>query len=289
MTIAFAGERGAFGELAAIEYFGAKEKFSALPEFGDVFRAVAEGKYRYGVVPIENSQAGSIHQNFDLLLESNLHIAGEVLLRIRHFLIANKGASRRQITRVFSHPVVFPQCKKFLKRFPGLSIVPVSNTASAVKKIRDEELCDAAAIASMQAAIDFDMQILARNIEDTKWNTTRFLVVAKKPVLPARGAKDVKSSIVFSMKNIPGALYKCLSVFALRDIDLHKIESRPIHSRGRGFEYLFYLDFAGDARDEAQRNAISHLQEITTFYRLLGSYKTDSPRDPECRKRGAKA
>jgi prephenate dehydratase len=280
MTVAYQGERGAYGELAAIEYFGPNKKLSSLPEFEDVFRAVAAGKYRFGVVPIENSLAGSIHQNYDRLLESDLHIAGEVLLRIRHCLIANKGVSRRSLTRVFSHPAAFPQCKKFLKRYPKLAVIPVSNTASAVKKIRDEGLRDAAAIASMQAAGEFDMQILARNIEDTAWNTTRFLVVSKAPGLPPRGAKNIKSSVVFSLKDIPGALYKCLSVFALRDINLHKIESRPVHSRGKNFEYLFYVDFAGDAREEAQANAINHLQEITSFYRLLGSYKEDSPRDP---------
>ncbi len=291
MTIAFAGERGAFGELAAIEYFGEKEKSAAVPEFSDVFRGVARGRYRFGVVPIENSLAGSIHENYDRLLESNLHIVGEVLLRIRHFLIANKGISRRQIRRVFSHPAAFGQCRKFLKRFPYLTVVPVSNTAWAVKKIRNEGLNDAAAIASQQAAVDFDMQVLARNIEDTKWNTTRFLVVAKKFRFPLPAAKSasksaakrIKSSIVFSTKDIPGALYKCLSVFALRDINLYKIESRPVH--GRGFQYLFYLDFAGDARNDVQRNAINHLQEITTFYRFLGSYPVGTPLDPEYRKR----
>jgi prephenate dehydratase len=284
MTIAFAGERGAFGELAAIEYFGENVKTAALPEFGDVFRGVARGRYRFGVVPIENSLAGSIHENYDLLLESNLNIVGEVLLRIRHFLIANKGASRSQIKRVFSHPAAFAQCRKFLKRFPHLTVVPVSNTAWAVKKIRNEDLRDAAAIASQQAAVDFDMQVLARNIEDTKWNTTRFLVVAKSYRFPsAAAAKRIKSSIVFSTKDIPGALYKCLSVFALRDINLYKIESRPVH--GRGFQYLFYLDFEGDAREEVQRNAINHLQEITTLYRFLGSYPVGMPRDPKyCRR-----
>jgi arogenate/prephenate dehydratase len=281
MTIAYQGERGAYGELAAIEYFGKSANLSALPEFADVFRAVAAGTYRFGVVPIENSLAGSIHQNYDRLLESDLHIVGEVLLRIRHCLIANKGVSRREIKRLFSHPVAFPQCSAFLKRNSGLAVMPVSNTATAVKKIRDERLLDAAAIASMQAAAEFDMQILARNIEDRAWNATRFLVVAKSPKFPPRGAKDIKSSIVFSMKNIPGALYKCLSVFALRDINLHKIESRPVRTRGKGFEYLFYLDFAGDARNEAQANAINHLQEITSFYRLLGSYKEDAVRDPK--------
>jgi prephenate dehydratase len=284
MTVAFAGERGAFGELAAKEYFGKKAVLAAQPEFGDVFRSVARGRCRFGVVPIENSLAGSIHENYDLLLESNLHITGEVLLRIRHFLIGNKGASRRGIRRVFSHPQAFAQCKKFLKRFPHLTVVPVSNTAWAVKKIRNEDLRDAAAIASQQAAVDFDMQVLARNIEDTRWNTTRFLVIAKGPCFPALGCTNVKTSVVFSTKNIPGALYKCMSVFALRDINLHKIESRPVH--GRGFQYLFYLDFDGDAREEVQRNAINHLQEITTFYRFLGSYPVDKPRDPVYRRRG---
>jgi prephenate dehydratase len=284
MTVAFAGERGAFGELAAKEYFGKKAVLAAQPEFGDVFRSVARGRCSFGVVPIENSLGGSIHENYDLLLESNLHITGEVLLRIRHFLIGNKGASRRGIRRIFSHPQAFAQCKKFLKRFPHLTMVPVSNTAWAVKKIRNEDLRDAAAIASQQAAVDFDMQVLARNIEDTRWNTTRFLVIAKQPRFPALGRTDVKTSVVFSTKNIPGALYKCMSVFALRDINLHKIESRPVH--GRGFQYLFYLDFDGDAREEVQRNAINHLQEITMFYRFLGSYPVDKPRDPVYRKRG---
>jgi 3-deoxy-7-phosphoheptulonate synthase len=224
MIVAFAGERGAFGELAAREYFGGKATLAAQPEFSGVFRSVARGRSRFGVVPIENSLAGSIHENYDLLLESNLHITGEVLLRIRHFLIANKGVSRSKIRKVFSHPMAFAQCKKFLKKFPHLTVVPVSNTAWAVKKIRDENLMDAAAIASQQAAVDFDMQVLARNIEDTKWNTTRFLVLSKAPVFPSavsRSAADgIKSSVVFSTKNIPGALYKCMSVFALRDINL---------------------------------------------------------------------
>jgi prephenate dehydratase len=283
MIVAFAGERGAFAELAAREYFGERAVLAAQQEFSEVFHSVSRGRSAFGVVPIENSLAGSIHENYDRLLESNLHITGEVLLRIRHFLIGNKGTSRREIRRLFSHPAAFAQCKKFLKKFPHLTVVPVSNTAWAVKKIKSEGLRDAAAIASWQAAVDFDMQVLARNIEDTRWNTTRFLVIAKTPRLPPPGARNVKTSVVFSTKNIPGALYKCMSVFALRDINLHKIESRPVH--GRGFQYLFYLDFAGDARGTAQRNAIDHLQEITTFYRLLGSYPADQPRDPVYRKR----
>ncbi len=278
MNVAFSGERGAFAELAAIEYFGGGVKLCAVPEFGDVFGGVLRGDYRFGVVPIENSLAGSIHQNYDLLLESGLHIAGEVQLRIRHFLIANRGTDARTIRRILSHPAVFPQCRRFLKKHPRWTPVPVSNTAAAVKTILSEKLHDAAAIGSLQAAIDFDMEVLARNIEDPGENTTRFLVVAKKPKFPPSSAIRIKSSIVFSMKNIPGALYKCLSVFALRDINLYKIESRPVH--GKGFQYLFYLDFEGDARRGAQRNAINHLREIASFYRFLGSYAVDEPRDP---------
>jgi prephenate dehydratase len=283
MTIAFAGERGAYAELAAIEYFGKKKNLVAVPEFTDVFSGVAGARYRYGVVPIENSLAGSIHQNYDNLVESNLHIAGEIQLRIHHCLIANTGVLRRSIRRVFSHPAAFAQCKKFLKKFPHIEVIPVSNTAVAVKKIRDEGLCDAAAIGSQQAAADFDMHVLENAIEDTRWNVTRFIVLSKKPEFPPLTARSVKSSIVFSMKNIPGSLYKCLSVFALRDVNLYKIESRPVH--GKGFQYLFYLDFSGDARSDAQHNAIGHLQEITGFYRFLGSYRCDCPRDPACRNR----
>lgn len=289
MTIAFAGERGAFAELAAIEYFGEGIKRTALPEFSDVFTAVANGRCRYGIVPIENSLAGSIHQNYDLLLESKLFIAGEVMLRVRHFLIANKGTKRADLVRLYSHPAVFPQCKKFLKRFPHLTVVPVSNTAGAVKKISDEGLTDAAAIASMQAAIDFDMKVLARNIEDTPWNTTRFIVLSKSAGILSRTAKRTKSSVVFSMRSMPGALLACLNVFAERGINLYKIESRPVRRNTRGFAYLFYLDFEGDARNKAQKKALRELTKITAFYRFLGSYPLSLPRDPKYRPRSRRA
>ncbi|MDG5814372.1 prephenate dehydratase [Chitinispirillales bacterium ANBcel5] len=277
MSIAFAGERGAFTELAAREYFRNGEQFVPYPEFENVFKAVARGKESFGVVPIENSFAGSIHQNYDLLLESKLYITGEIFLRINHHLIANKGTSLRQIRRVYSHPQAFAQCKTYLKKFGKEDQIAFPNTALAVKKIRDEKLSDAAAVASMQAAIDFDMQVLDSNIEDNPWNTTRFLIVSKKR--RERNSGEVKTSVVFSVKNIPGALFKALSVFALRDIDLYKIESRPVHTKG--FQYLFYLDCKGDIRDESLKNAVSHLREITTFYRLLGSYSVGREVNPK--------
>lgn len=283
MSIAFQGEQGAYSELAAKEFFGISKKYIALDDFKDVYNAVYNGKARYGILPLENSLAGSIHQNYDLLLDGKLSIVGEILLRVSHYLIANKDVPRRDIKRIYSHPQALTQCKKYLHKFPKLKIMSVSNTASAVKMIKDEKLNDAAAIASMQAAIDYDMSVLANKIEDIKNNTTRFIILAKKALQIRSRQKKIKSSIVFATKNIPGALFKALSVFALRDIDLIKIESRPFY--GRHFEYMFYLDFRGSILDESSKNALNHLQEITTYYRFLGSYYYGDVVHPEYKKR----
>lgn len=283
MSIAFQGEPGAYSELAAKEYFGIRKKFVPVPEFIDVYNAVSKGKTQHGVLPIENSLAGSIHQNYDLLLEGDLYIVGEILLKVSHYLISNNNVSKKKIRRIFSHPQALTQCKSFLKRFKNVEIVPVSNTAAAVRKIKEEKLEDAAAIASMQAAIDYDMSVLAKAIEDRLKNQTRFIILAKKPLNIRSGKQQTKSSIVFAAKNIPGALFKALSVFALRDIDLFKIESRPF--TGSGFEYMFYLDFEGSILDERSKNAVNHLQEITTYYRFLGSYRVGKVTHPEYLKR----
>lgn len=283
MSISFQGERGAYSELAAKEYFKHSVRCVSTPEFSDVYNAVLSEKTKYGIIPIENPLAGSIHRNYDLLLEGELYIVGEIYLGVSHYLIANNGVSRKRIKQVFSHPQAFAQCKKYLSRYPYLSIVPVSNTATAVRKIKNEKLNDAAAIASMQAAIDFDMSVLASRIEDYKNNQTRFLILSKEAARISSGRRKVKTSIVFSTKNIPGVLFKALSVFALRDIDLFKIESRPVS--GRNFEYLFYLDFEGDIHDEASMNAVNHLKEITTFDRVLGSYYIGNFVHPVYRKR----
>jgi prephenate dehydratase len=283
MKIAFAGERGAFSELAASQYFGPRHALSAVPEFDDVFAAVSRGRAQRGIIPIENSLTGSIHQNYDLLLEKELFITGEIFLRVSHCLIANHGVRRHDIRRVFSHPQGLAQCRNFLGKLPQVERVPVSNTAVAVRKIRDAGLLDAAAIASLQAAIDYDMNVLTHNIEDNKANITRFLIISKACAPSPQKTKRYKTSVVFSLKNIPGALFRALSVFALRDIDLLKIESRPVH--GKPFEYLFYLDFAGDCRDERQENALNHLKEITMLMRTLGSYERGKLVDPDYKKR----
>ena len=270
MRIVYPGERGSFAELAAIEYFGQEYPIEQVAGFEDVFTAVKKDPQVRGVIPIENTRGGSVHRNYDLLLEKRCYVIGELYLKIGHCLIANRGVSRRKIKRVLSHPQALAQCRKYLKRYRSMRQVETVNTAGAVKMIKDEAATDAAAIASMQAAIDFDMEILDENIQDDKSNTTRFLILSRSPLDAAPASSEMKSSIVFSMDNSPGSLFRSLAVFSLRDIDLFKIESRPTY--GEGFYYLFYLDFEGDSTSEDQKNALNHLREKATFFRFLGSY-----------------
>ena len=269
--IAYQGETGAYSELAALQHFGNRVRCVGYPDFADVFEAVAAGTVDFGVVPIENSVAGSIHQNCDLLVAHNLHVVGEVYLRVRHCLIATPQTRRAGIREVYSHPQSLAQCRNYLKKhLPKAVLCPVGNNATAVRMVAEMGSGKAAAIASDRAAEQFGMTVLESGIEDYDTNTTRFLVLGKTPakVDPKKG--PVRTSIVFALGDAPGALFKALSVFALRDINLHKIESRPM--KGKHFEYLFYIDIAGDPREPRVRNALNHLMEITTLNRVLGSY-----------------
>ncbi|GBU20322.1 prephenate dehydratase [Fibrobacteres bacterium R8-0-B4] len=267
-AIVFSGARGAFGELAARQYFGEGADIAPVLGFDAVFSAVKRKRADFGVIPIENTCAGSVYQNYDLLFDSRLYIVGEVFLQVNHCLTAKPGTSVEAVRSVFSHPQALAQCARFLKRHPRMKQIEAENTALAAKAVSEDGRADTAAIASSRAAADFGLKVLIPGIQDRDDNMTRFLVVSR-----TRSTKDSaprKTSIAFSLKNTPGALFKALGVFALRDIDLFKIESRPIH--GKGFEYLFYLDCRGDISDETVKNAVSHLKEIATFYRLLGSY-----------------
>ncbi len=268
--IAFQGERGAYSELAARRLFSPSVQLSPCQTFELVFQHVDSGEVDFGVIPIENSLAGSIHQNYDLLLRYELQIVGELNQKIIHNLIANQKTTLSGIRRIFSHPQALMQCQQNMARFKQVEIVPAYDTAGSVKKIKEEKILDGAAIASELAAKIYGMKILKRGIQDNPENFTRFLVLSTKSPIP-RGAN--KTSVVFSVKNIPGALFRSLSVFALRDIDLYKIESRPLH--GKPWEYLFYVDFAGNQTDKNCWNALQHLSEIATFWRVLGSYKRD--------------
>lgn len=280
IQVAFQGELGAYSELAAREFFQGDLDVAPQVTFDEIFENVEAGEYPYGIVPIENSLAGSVHQNYDLLLEHNLWIVGEIKLRIVHHLIVNPGVGLGDIKKVVSHPQALFQCRDFLRGLEGVESVPVYDTAGAVRLIREEKATDAAAIASAQAAEDYGLEILESGIESNHENFTRFLIVARER---KRENPNPKTSIVFSTKNIPGALFKSLSVFALRDIDLLKIESRPL--RGSPWKYLFYLDFEGDAEEERCQRALSHLEEIATFLRVLGSYDKGKEVDGRIHKR----
>ena len=270
MRVAFQGEPGAYSEEAVFGYFGPVE---AIPceSFEAVFETVAAGECQSALIPIENSLAGSIHQNYDLLLHNELHIVGEYLLRVRHCLIALPGVDKGEIVRALSHPQALGQCAAYL-RAHGIKPEAAYDTAGSVKMLRASRTRDTAAIASRRAAELYGMQILEEDIEDNTQNYTRFLAISQETVEPEG---EAKTSIVFTLKNQPGALFKALSVFALRDIDLTKIESRPLP--GSPWEYLFYIDFSGAVQQEAPRRALNHLEEYAAMLRVLGSYPRFQP------------
>lgn len=272
-TVAFQGERGAFGEEAAHLLLGRRVRPIACESFADTFKAVVRGNAQACLVPVENTLAGSVYENYDLMLAHRLTIHAEVKLRVVHNLIAPAGRSLSKIRQVLSHPVALAQCDNFFARHRGIKKVPFFDTAGAVKAIVERGIPDAAAIASRAAAEVYGARILKTHLEDHPDNYTRFLLLAPSKTAP-KGAD--KTSIVFTTRNIPGVLFKALSVFALRDIDLTKIESRPI--KGKAWEYLFYLDFLGNANEEKCRLALAHLSEIADFLRVLGCYPAWRPK-----------
>jgi arogenate/prephenate dehydratase len=267
MRIAFQGAAGAYSETAALRAWPNADTVG-FDRFEEVFAAVSSGQASHGLLPVENSIGGSIHRNYDLLLEHDLPIVAETELSVVHNLLALPGIELSGIRRVFSHPQALAQCEMFLQTLPGVEIVATYDTAGSARMIRDGGLRDTAAIASARAAELFGLSSLRTGIQDYEDNITRFLLIARD-VRNIVGTPD-KTSIAFALHNAPGALFKALSVFALRDIDLTKLESRP--ARGRPWEYVFYADLAA-GRDELRcGRAIVHLAESARWVKTLGSY-----------------
>ncbi len=272
MRVAYQGEPGAYSEAAVLEHFGRGVEAVPHPTFESIFADVEAGGCDYGLLPIENSLAGSIHHNYDLLQQHSLTIIGEHYLRVQHCLIALPGAQLNQIRKVISHPQALAQCDRYIKSLPGVVVEQVYDTAGSVKIVKDQGDPALAAVASRRAAETYQMAILAEGIEDDEANFTRFLVIGREPVSPQG---DAKTSIVFNLHNQPGSLFKAMSVFALRDLDLTKIESRPMI--GKPWEYLFYIDFAGSIADPVVKRALANLAEYTLMIRVLGSYPRSRP------------
>jgi prephenate dehydratase len=277
MKVAIQGEQGSFSHQAALLVLGSGITIVPRPSFDALFEAVASGTSERALCPIENSLHGSIHENYDRLKASSLHIVGETQLRISHCLIGRPGATLASIRRVASHAVALSQCRRFFADRPNVESVVAYDTAGAVKDLlRGDGPATQGAIASKLAAQLYGGQVLLEGIEDDPQNYTRFLVLAREPGDVAAASK---TSVVFSLKNVPGVLHKALTAFASRGVDLAKIESRPL--RGRPWEYAFYLDYLGDPR-AAAGEALAELRELAEELRVLGSY-------PEGLKRAAAA
>jgi prephenate dehydratase len=266
VAVAIQGEAGSFSHAAALHALGPDIRLVPRSSFEELFRTVEGGEAARGVVPIENSLAGSVHENYDLLGAHALHVVGEAQVRVRHCLIARPGTELGAIRRVASHPVALAQCRKFFADHRDIAPVPAYDTAGSVRDLMSGDAAADAAIASSLAASLYGAIVLQEGLEDHPENYTRFLVVAREPA-PLERAR--KTSLVFTLPNVPGSLHRALGVFAARALDLTKIESRPLP--GRPWEYAFYLDVTGDPRG-AVAEALAELRGMARDLRVLGAY-----------------
>lgn len=268
--VSFQGERGAYSEDAAYKFFGEEIEVVPCETFSDLFDRVREGQADFGITPVENSTAGTVVQAYDLLLESDLHVIGEAKLRIVHCLISFPDTTLGDIKKIYAHPQAYAQCLTFCRQFPSWKYIPTYDTAGSVKIIQEENLRDAAAIASSRAAEIYAMKVLRQGIESHPNNVTRFFIISRE-ASNTSNSENNKSSLVFATRHHAGALYECLGEFARRGINLTKLESRP--RPNRPWEYVFYLDFEGNLDDEVCVQAVAGLLKRAAFVKILGSYR----------------
>ncbi len=282
VRVGYQGTDGAYSQIAAEQHFAALGKSVATrgyESFAELLRAVASCDVTYAMQPIENTTAGSINEAYDLLAKMDLHLIGEEVLRVQHCLIGLPGSTLGRIRRVFSHPQALAQCSDFLSSLPDCTVQAFTDTAMAVTKIRDEAEASQAAVASERAAQLYGLSVLQRGIANQEFNFTRFVVVARAPVSYGRG-EPCKTSLLFTTRHERGALVRCLNILADADLNLTKLESRP--RPATPWEYLFYVDFEGNAADPKVRAALSGVEAQTTFFKMLGSYpiRTRRSQDP---------
>jgi len=274
--VAYQGAAGAFSEEAALRFIGEQPLLLPCRQFEDVFDSVTAGRALRGVIPIENTLAGSVHDCYDLLRRFELKIAGETVLHVSHNLISLPGARFEEIREVRSHPVALAQCENLFRRHPQLVPIPVYDTAGAVETLMRENTQHVAAIASIRAAVIHGAYVLLSDIQDQMENYTRFLLI--KPDdgdAPDGSLSGQKTTVLFKTADRPGALFECLRPFAELGIDLKKLESRP--SRDEPFQYLFYADLAGNASAAPMSEALARLKQTAAFVRVLGSYALLEP------------
>lgn len=271
VRVAFQGEPGAFSAEAASRLLGSGIELVPCETFDRMFSIVEEQECDFCLAPIENSLYGSVYQNYDLLLKHNLQIVGETYLRIIHNLIAPPGTKIGEVVTVYSHPVALGQCRNFFLSHPEMRQVVAADTAGSVRMVMASREPGAAAIASQAAAEVYGAEVLVAGIEDDQQNFTRFLLLAPTALTGEAEAAADKTSIVFALENRTGSIYRAMAAFALREIDLTKIESRPI--LGRPWEYRFYLDFIGNTSEPRVRHALDHLREFASGVKVLGCYQ----------------
>lgn len=265
LKIAYFGPSATYTHLAARRKFGSSSEYVPESTIKEVFESVLRGKVSYGVVPIENSTEGVVNYTLDMFMDSDLMIASEIMLEISHNLLSKTG-KKKDVKKIYSHPQPKAQCRSWLERnFPGVPIIDETSTAAAAKRVSRNP--SGAAVASELAASVYDLKFIEKGIEDNKRNVTRFLIIAKDS--PGKTGND-KTSIMFSIKDKPGALFLILNPFAKNKINLTKIESRP--SKRKAWEYIFFVDMKGHIEDKNVMKAIKDVQKECLFFKVLGSY-----------------
>jgi prephenate dehydratase len=267
----FQGEPGAFSQSAARKLLGEDVKSEPFPSFREVFEGVKADAITHAIIPIENTLHGSVLENYDHILEYGLPICGETSIRIAHQLIVMPGVLLKDIRRVYSHPVALSQCRRFFLDNPQMEAAPYYDTAGSVKMLSVDKPAGAAAIASEDAARIYQGEIVRANIEDNAENFTRFFLLTKQVTPKVLATPTAKVSVTFSAANTPGSLFRAMACLALRDLNIIKIESRPLV--GQPWQYRFYLDFLGSMTDPRVRNAIANLSEMTQSCKVLGNYQ----------------